>query len=425
MRPFEGTAVVPAPPRCAIRQQPAPAIRMATLSCRFCTHANPEGAKFCNDCGAPLHLRPCPQCEAITDASEAHCHQCGASLVVTDGSAVSAPDSAIAAARRDRGEAGDLGATGDRGEDGDRGEAGNRVVEADRGETGPHIPESGEARPHIPESLAACLDAADSRKDRGRDDVLHYLGRTDADDATPRASGSARAEPVRRIGSPRRSPVVRAAIVIALAVVGAGGFYAYLQGAPALRSLADLVAFATGADDEAVSKPASPAGASTASTPGAVTSPAATPPAPIAPAATSPVVRSPARKDIVRDARPAAVAPNDSGTAAAAVAAVPGAGRAGAAPSIGAAATGTSAPPNTNSAAAENGARARKAANPTAPAPRRARDEQPPAPPQHSESSVGSARDAIETRRLIARELGRFLPPDTNGRTGESSPASN
>jgi hypothetical protein len=389
---------------------------MATLSCRFCTHANPEGAKFCNDCGAPLHLRPCPQCEAITDASEAHCHQCGASLAVTDGSAVSAPDSAIAAARRDRGEAGDLGAAGDRGEDGDRGEAGDRVVEADRGETGPHIPESGEARPHIPESLAACLDAADSRKDRGRDDVLHYLGRTDADDATPRASGSARAEPVRRIGSPRRSPVVRAAIVIALAVVGAGGFYAYLQGAPALRSLADLVAFATGADDEAVSKPASPAGASTALTAPALPSAGATAPAPPAPAATSPAVPAPARKDIVHAARPAVAAVEP---------AVPAKGTApSAAPNTAAPAMDASAPAKTDSAAPK-GARARNSADPTASAPRRARDVPRSAPPQQSESAAGSDRDAIETRRLITRELGGFLPPNANGRTGESSPASN
>ena len=25
-----------------------------TVSCRFCKHENPAGARFCNDCGAPL-----------------------------------------------------------------------------------------------------------------------------------------------------------------------------------------------------------------------------------------------------------------------------------------------------------------------------------------------------------------------------------
>src|SRR5215471_9532148 len=32
------------------------------LLCRFCDHYNPAGAKFCNDCGSPLHLKPCEQC---------------------------------------------------------------------------------------------------------------------------------------------------------------------------------------------------------------------------------------------------------------------------------------------------------------------------------------------------------------------------
>jgi len=60
------------------------------LSCRFCHHANPSGAKFCNECGSPLHLRPCPRCEAVTDASAGACHQCGAPFDLEDVSSIAA-----------------------------------------------------------------------------------------------------------------------------------------------------------------------------------------------------------------------------------------------------------------------------------------------------------------------------------------------
>ena len=55
----------------SLRAQPVLAVH--SLSCRFCHHANPSGAKFCNECGSPLHLRPCPRCEAVTDASAGAC----------------------------------------------------------------------------------------------------------------------------------------------------------------------------------------------------------------------------------------------------------------------------------------------------------------------------------------------------------------
>lgn len=53
---------------------------MFSLSCSFCTHRNPEGSKFCNECGSPLNLAPCPRCEAINNLSDEQCAQCGASL---------------------------------------------------------------------------------------------------------------------------------------------------------------------------------------------------------------------------------------------------------------------------------------------------------------------------------------------------------
>ena len=46
--------------------------------CGFCGHANPESAKFCNECGSPLHLKPCGQCKAINDAAAETCYKCGA-----------------------------------------------------------------------------------------------------------------------------------------------------------------------------------------------------------------------------------------------------------------------------------------------------------------------------------------------------------
>jgi len=46
--------------------------------CPFCDHHNPVAAKFCNDCGSALHLRPCNQCDAVNHQAATNCHQCGA-----------------------------------------------------------------------------------------------------------------------------------------------------------------------------------------------------------------------------------------------------------------------------------------------------------------------------------------------------------
>src|SRR5262245_58204908 len=48
--------------------------------CPFCERVNPSDAKFCNACGAPLHLLPCPECGAVNDAAATACHQCAAPL---------------------------------------------------------------------------------------------------------------------------------------------------------------------------------------------------------------------------------------------------------------------------------------------------------------------------------------------------------
>lgn len=51
---------------------------MEALQCFCCDQPNPAGARYCNDCGTPLHLKPCKQCDAINDRPAMHCHQCGA-----------------------------------------------------------------------------------------------------------------------------------------------------------------------------------------------------------------------------------------------------------------------------------------------------------------------------------------------------------
>jgi ribosomal protein L40E len=46
--------------------------------CGFCDHRNPAGAKFCNDCASPLHLKGCKQCDAVNDRFATNCYKCGA-----------------------------------------------------------------------------------------------------------------------------------------------------------------------------------------------------------------------------------------------------------------------------------------------------------------------------------------------------------
>jgi ribosomal protein L40E len=53
---------------------------MPSHQCRFCGHINPDGAKYCNECGTQLNLRPCRLCDAINDVAADHCHKCGAAL---------------------------------------------------------------------------------------------------------------------------------------------------------------------------------------------------------------------------------------------------------------------------------------------------------------------------------------------------------
>ena len=57
----------------------APAV---TVECPACSHANPAGARFCNECGSPVGLDECPKCDAINDRENAACYKCGAPMGV-------------------------------------------------------------------------------------------------------------------------------------------------------------------------------------------------------------------------------------------------------------------------------------------------------------------------------------------------------
>src|SRR3989449_3165877 len=50
------------------------------MHCAGCGSENREGAKFCNDCGAPLSL-PCPSCQAENRPGARFCNECGTPLL--------------------------------------------------------------------------------------------------------------------------------------------------------------------------------------------------------------------------------------------------------------------------------------------------------------------------------------------------------
>ena len=53
---------------------------MSPLQCLFCDQPNPDAAKFCNECGTPLHFKPCPQCDGINGRFAESCYRCGAAF---------------------------------------------------------------------------------------------------------------------------------------------------------------------------------------------------------------------------------------------------------------------------------------------------------------------------------------------------------
>jgi hypothetical protein len=49
------------------------------MKCLKCQSENPEEAKFCIECGAPMELY-CPKCRAQTPATGKFCMECGHNL---------------------------------------------------------------------------------------------------------------------------------------------------------------------------------------------------------------------------------------------------------------------------------------------------------------------------------------------------------
>ena len=66
---------------------------MLPCSCSFCSHENPAGSKYCNECGSPLHLMVC-KCGAVNNVTDGHCYRCGASVVAPRASAPNNPPEA-------------------------------------------------------------------------------------------------------------------------------------------------------------------------------------------------------------------------------------------------------------------------------------------------------------------------------------------
>jgi hypothetical protein len=49
------------------------------ISCSSCQHTNPDGARFCNACGAPLAVT-CPACSHHNPPASRFCNACGHQL---------------------------------------------------------------------------------------------------------------------------------------------------------------------------------------------------------------------------------------------------------------------------------------------------------------------------------------------------------
>jgi len=49
------------------------------MKCKKCDFENPDGAKFCNECGSKLELT-CPKCSKVNPAGSKFCNECGNNL---------------------------------------------------------------------------------------------------------------------------------------------------------------------------------------------------------------------------------------------------------------------------------------------------------------------------------------------------------
>lgn len=72
---------------------PATALARPLNQCPYCDHVSPANSKFCNECGAALHLKPCQHCGAVNDVTlTSVCARCNGSL--NEGTAVALVEAA-------------------------------------------------------------------------------------------------------------------------------------------------------------------------------------------------------------------------------------------------------------------------------------------------------------------------------------------
>ncbi len=72
---------------------PATALARPLNQCPYCDHVSPANSKFCNECGAALHLKPCQHCGAVNDVTlTSVCARCNGAL--NDGTAVALVEAA-------------------------------------------------------------------------------------------------------------------------------------------------------------------------------------------------------------------------------------------------------------------------------------------------------------------------------------------
>jgi hypothetical protein len=351
---------------------------MSTLSCRFCSEANPAGARFCNGCGSPLHLKPCPKCEAITDLLMGSCHQCGYSF---DAEQSDEAADAVPSARAAPG-----------------------AIDPGRVEDGP-VPDEPL---HTPESFAKSLNM------RGGMDLLQRAEPAlrgpdrEADRAfaheppeDQEAPGRERVSACERAAMHRGTSFRRASVAVALIAIAAVAYYGHLFYVPSGESGSEVSVASDGGGEGA----ATPSGTS----------------------ASEPSSRPSTTRDELRTgALPAA-----SVVAGPPLAAMPRVAPAGPASDVPAdasvkrnAASEQQSPPPTPPGMAPKGNRTGRQADAIATQRLTEREMAGFARPQSPATPGTTDRDAIETRRLINRDLGVFLSPGSTGRPDVTSSSS-
>jgi hypothetical protein len=361
---------------------------MSSSICHFCTHGNPAGSKFCNQCGSPLDLKPCSQCDAMNHVSVDRCYQCGTAFATENGVL----------------EVAEVGAAGI---------PAAESAAAARSVPPPTLydnPQLGPAN-RIPVALSDRIDASTERVAiPGQPthpltpfaDATHSDDIDDDDDWTdPRRLHAAR----KGLRAERRHHwLAQGALAgICVLVIGAAAYYVLDTG---MVPRAVQMARALEAGDErpanvapAPASPQAPAQASAAPAPPKASADEGTAPAANAGTTSPPAAAS---SSVPSSASPSAASPAPASVQSPAAAA----STAAASPS-GAAST-----PSSSTTTVANAPTERAAAH--EPARRVSRE---PSPRSRPATPPSVDRDALATQRLIERDLAGFLPPEPPPRT--------